>query len=88
MVRVGYSFGVFYELWPDQKPPSVTGWRQAIINGLSRRPRLLSILTGAVALLTEIVCPNRFILYIFYSYMQVGLQSRLKGQARLVPVTG
>jgi glycosyltransferase involved in cell wall biosynthesis len=88
MVRVGYSFGVFYELWPEQKPPRVTGWRQAMINGLSRRPRLLSVLTGAVSLLTEIVCPNRFILYIFYSYFQIGLDSRLKSQARLVPVTG
>jgi glycosyltransferase involved in cell wall biosynthesis len=88
MVRVGYSFGLFYELWPEQKPSQVTGWRQDIINWLSRSPLLLNVLAGAVGILTDVVCPNRFILYIFYSYIQVGLQSRLKTKAGLVPVTG
>jgi glycosyltransferase involved in cell wall biosynthesis len=88
MVRVGYSFGLFYELWPEQKPSEVTGWRQDIINGLSRSPLLLNALTGVVDLITDFVCPNRFILYVFYSYIQVGLQSRLKARAGLVPVAG
>lgn len=88
MVRVGYSFGLFFELWPEQRPPEVTGWRQGIVNWLSRSPFLLDVSTAAVGLLTDVVCPNRLIPYIFYSYIQIGLRSRIKTKAELVAVTG
>jgi hypothetical protein len=88
MVRVGYSFGLFFELWPEQRPPEVTGWRQGIINWLSRNPFLLNLSTGAVGLLTDVMCPNRFIPYIFNSYIQIGLRSRVKAKAGLTAVAG
>ena len=88
MVRVGYSFGLFYELWPEQKPSHRGGRRQALIDTVARSPRLLKLLTIAVDLISKAVCPNPFIQFILYSHFEVGLQSRLQKQATLVPATG
>jgi glycosyltransferase involved in cell wall biosynthesis len=88
MIRVGYSFGLFYELWPEQKPSEGTGWRKDIIHVLSRSPLLLKLSTAAVDLLTRFMCPNRFILYIFHSYMEIGKRSLRKTRAALTPLPG
>ncbi len=88
MVRVGYSFGLFYELWPEQKPSHRGGRRQAVIQAVARSPRVLKLLTLAVDLISKAVCPNPFIQFILYSHFEVGLESRLNKQARLVPAGG
>lgn len=87
MVRVGYSFGLFYELWPEQRPSHPAGRRQAVIQAISQHPYLLKLLTTPVDLLTKVICPNPFILFILYCYFETGLQRRVKSKARLVPVT-
>jgi glycosyltransferase involved in cell wall biosynthesis len=87
MVRVGYSFGLFYELWPEQRPLHPAGRRQAVVRAIARHPFLLALLTAPVDLLTKAICPNPFILFTLYCYFEIGLQTRAKSTARLVPVT-
>jgi glycosyltransferase involved in cell wall biosynthesis len=77
MIRVGYSFGLFCEIWPEQSPPQPNGWwRRAVVDAIARRPRLQKPLTGAVDLLTEAVCPNPLIGCMLRSYFEVGLRSQ------------
>ncbi len=85
MFRSGYSSGLFYDLWPEQRPAPARGWRQAVVTALARSPHLLKLATVAVDLINTAVCPNRFILYILYSYSEAGLRTQLKSGTRLAP---
>jgi glycosyltransferase involved in cell wall biosynthesis len=88
MVRVGYSYGLFYELWPEQKPAYMSWWRKALVHVIARIPWLQKLLTVAVDLLTEAVCPNPLIGFILRTYFAVGRRNQLKSSPRLVPATG
>ncbi len=88
MVRVGYSYGLFCELWPEQRLPHLSRWRKAVVHTIARIPWLQKLLTVAVDLLTEAVCPNPFIGCILRTYFAVGSRSQLKNSPRLVPATG
>jgi glycosyltransferase involved in cell wall biosynthesis len=77
MVRVGYSFGFFYELWPEQQPHPL-GRRQAAMEMFARSPLLLKLLTHTTDLLSKAVFPNPLISFVLYCHFEAGLQSRLK----------
>jgi glycosyltransferase involved in cell wall biosynthesis len=87
MVRVGYSFGLFYDLWPEQRPLHPGGRRHALIQAAARSPRLLEFLTGTVDVISKAVCPNPFMEFVLYSHFEVGLESRLKKQAGQAPAS-
>jgi glycosyltransferase involved in cell wall biosynthesis len=88
MVRAGYSTGLFYDLWPEQRSSHPQGWRQAVVEAIARSPHLQKLLTGALDLIANDVCPNPFIPYVLFSYFEVGLQDQLKSERRLLPSTG
>lgn len=83
MVRAGYSAGLFYDLWPEQRPPQPSGARLGLVNKIARSPLLLNLSTVAVDLITAAVCPNRLLPYILHAHSQVGLDNQLNGDRRL-----
>jgi hypothetical protein len=83
MVRVGYSFELFYQLWPDQRPQDSSGGRHAVIQTVARRPRLLRLLTSAGDLISKAVCPNPLMEFALHSHFEVGLQKRSREQPAL-----
>lgn len=85
MVRTGYSAGLFYDLWPEQRPPKARGRRQAILEAIARKPRLLKLLTIAVDPVANDVFPKTFIPYILFSYFELGLRQQLTSEKRLLP---
>jgi GT2 family glycosyltransferase len=84
MIRAGYSAGLFYDLWPEQRPPQPRGMRQRIVHRIARSRALLKLATAAVALITQAACPNPFIPYVLYAYFEIGLDSQLRTKAGMV----
>jgi len=80
MARTGYSCGLFYDLWPEQRPSPPSGWRQEVIRTLSRSPHTLKLLTIVVDLISRAICPNRLIPYVLSSYFEAGLRSQLESE--------
>jgi glycosyltransferase involved in cell wall biosynthesis len=87
MVRAGYSAGLFYDLWPEQRPSPQRGLRQDIVEAIARSPRLLKLLTLAVGPIADRVCPKPLIPYILFSYFEVGLRNQLESRKRLIPAS-
>jgi len=87
MARTGYSCGLFYDLWPEQRPSPPSGWRQEVIRTLSRSPHTLKLLTIVVDLISRAICPNRLIPYVLSSYFEAGLRSQLESETRLAPAS-
>ena len=85
MVRAGYSTGLFYDLWPEQRPSQPRGRSQAIVEAIARHPHLLKLLTMMVDPIANDICPRRFIPYVLFPYFEVGLQDQLKSGNRLRP---
>jgi glycosyltransferase involved in cell wall biosynthesis len=87
MIRAGYSMGLFYDLWPEQRPPQWRGRRQAILEALARHPRLLKLLTAALDPIADELCPQPFVLYLLFSHFEVGLLNQLNSKQRLAPAS-
>jgi glycosyltransferase involved in cell wall biosynthesis len=87
MVAAGYSTGIFYDLWPEQRPPVKRGRRQAIGEAIARRPQLLKLLTAALDPIADVLCPQPFVLYVLSSHFEVGLQKQLNSKQRLAPAS-
>jgi glycosyltransferase involved in cell wall biosynthesis len=85
MVRVGSAYGLYYELWPEQRPPQQRGRRQAIVKTIAGNPHLLGVTAATVNLITKAICPNPFMLFILHCYFEVGLQGRIPLGAKLSP---
>jgi glycosyltransferase involved in cell wall biosynthesis len=80
MLRVGYSCGLFYDLWPEQRPLTKTGLRQNLAVFVARNPRLLRPMECMGHLLTRLVCPNPFMSYVLECHLEAGFESRRKGE--------
>lgn len=78
MIRAGYSAGLFYDLWPEQRPPEPRGLRQTGVRMIARSRSLLKLSTAAVDLITEAACPNPFIPYLLRAYFEIGLENQLR----------
>jgi glycosyltransferase involved in cell wall biosynthesis len=87
MVRAGYSMGLFYDLWPEQRPPLKRGRRQAIVEAIGRHPRLLKVLTATLDPIADVLCPQPFVLYLLSSHFELGLQNQLNSKQRLAPAS-
>jgi glycosyltransferase involved in cell wall biosynthesis len=85
MVRAGYSAGLFYDLWPEQRPPKTRGRREAIQEAIARKPRLLQLLAMTVSPVANGFFPKTFIPCILFSYFELGLRQQLAGEKRLQP---
>ena len=82
MVRAGYSAGIFYDLWPEQRPPSGRGLRQDIMEVMARSPRLLQLLSHLAELFPERARPRSLTHYLVFSHFELGLQSQIKSAKR------
>ncbi len=78
MIRAGYSAGLFYDLWPEQRPPAPRGFRQHVVRVVARSQALLKLSTAAVDLITKTACPNPFISYLLAAYFEIGLDNQVK----------
>jgi glycosyltransferase involved in cell wall biosynthesis len=87
MVMAGYSMGLFYDLWPEQRPPLARGRRQAIVEAIARHPQLLKLLTAALDPIADVLCPQPFVFYVLSSHFEVGLQNQLHRESRLAPAS-
>ena len=76
MLRVGYSCGLFYDLWPEQRPAPKTGLRQGLTNFVARNAWLLKPLAHGANVLTVVVCPNRVMSYVLDCHLEAGLENR------------
>jgi hypothetical protein len=88
MVRAGYSAGLFYDLWPEQRPTQPRGRFHAIVEWIARHPHLLKLLTMIIDPIANDVCPKRFVSYVLFPYFEVGLQDQIKSGNRLRPSAG
>ena len=87
MERAGYSMGLFYDLWPEQRPPVARGRRQAVVEALARHPHLLQLLTAVLDPIADALCPQPFVSYLLYSHFEAGLHEQCKSKDRLAPAT-
>ena len=77
MVRAGYSAGLFYELWPEQRQSQPRGWRQVIVEAIARSPSFLKLLTIVINPIANQV-PNPFIPYVLFSHFEAGLRDQCR----------
>jgi hypothetical protein len=88
MVRVGYSWGLFHELWPEQRfPPPPTPLSQAIdsaIRAIARSPLLTGLLVSSADLASRAMCPNRLMKAAYLCKFQVGYKSQRDSEGKLV----
>jgi glycosyltransferase involved in cell wall biosynthesis len=85
MVRVGYSCGLFYERWPEQRPPLQSSkLRRTLKHTIAQSPYLLKLLTGIANLVTRAVCPNPLMKYVLSCYYEIGYQSQANSETKPV----
>ena len=82
MVRVGYSCRLFYELWPEQRPPS-NFLKRTIKRAFIRNSILLKLLTNIADVCSRLFCPNPFMLFALACHMEIGYQSQRDGNGNL-----
>jgi glycosyltransferase involved in cell wall biosynthesis len=76
MLRVGYSSGLFYDLWPEQRPSPNIGLRASLTAFIARNPGLLTPLAYVGNLATRFVCPNPLMRYVLECHLEAGFESR------------
>jgi len=77
MLRVGYSYRLFDDLWPDQQI-SLPAWKRGFYSALlavGRRPALLRLLVDLVELCNRTIGPSRLINIAFRCKFLVGYES-------------
>ncbi len=83
MVRVGYSTGLFWDLWPEQLPSGSRGMRHSIVEILAHSPRLLRFLTHAFGLFADKLDPRGTpIPYILSAHFAIGRRNQLQSRNR------
>jgi glycosyltransferase involved in cell wall biosynthesis len=87
MVKAGYSMGLFYDLWPERRPPLKRGRQQAILEAIARHPQLLKLLTAVLNPIADALCPQPFVFYLLSSHFEAGLQSQINSKQRLAPAS-
>jgi glycosyltransferase involved in cell wall biosynthesis len=87
MVRVGYSARLFHELWPEQRPGSLTPLQKAFgltIRAIGQSPLLTRLLVSVADMSSRAVCPNRLMRAASRCKFESGYRSQIDGQGRLV----
>jgi glycosyltransferase involved in cell wall biosynthesis len=83
MIRVGYSCRLFYELWPEQRPPSNL-LKRTIKRAFIKIPLLLKLLMRMAEVCGLAFCPNPFMLFALACHMEIGYQSQRDGDGKLI----
>jgi cellulose synthase/poly-beta-1,6-N-acetylglucosamine synthase-like glycosyltransferase len=83
MVRVGYSCRLFYELWPEERPPSNLLKRTAK-RVFIRNSMLLKLLMSVANVCSRVFCPNPFMLFALACHLEIGYQSQRDGNGKLI----
>lgn len=85
MVRVGYSWAIFHDLWPEQNVLHRTRLKQALFAGIrviAQSPRLTALLVSAADLSTRIRCPNNLMRAADYCKYEIGYRRYLNQRTR------
>jgi len=87
MVRVGCSWGLFHDLWPEQRlPPPTKMLSRALdsaLRAIARSPLLTGLLVWSADIASLAVCPNRLMKAAYLCKFQVGYESRRDSDGKL-----
>jgi glycosyltransferase involved in cell wall biosynthesis len=75
MLRVGYSSGLFQDLWPEQRRTSIQGMRQRLAAFAGRNQRLLYPLVDLAEWINRLACPNPFMALVLQCHLEAGFES-------------